>query len=217
MKLDKKSREQRADIANAKFKELYPNPKTILKFSNNWELLIAVILSAQCTDIQVNKVTDKLFKKYPTVQDYIDANLEEFEQDIFATGFYKNKAKNILAAAQVYKHTFNEELPRTVAEIMTIPGAGRKTANVVIGNAYEIIEGIAVDTHVKRFAYRYGLTTEKNNTSKIERDLQELLPQEDWFNFTNRAIDYGREHCPARNHNHETCPVYVAMKKAGLI
>jgi endonuclease-3 len=217
MKLDLKTRQRRADIINAELKRLYPHPHTILKWSNNWELYVAVALSAQCTDVQVNKVTDKLFKKYPTVRDYMNANIAEFEQDIFATGFYKNKAKNVLAAAQVYHHEFGEVMPADVEEIMKLPGAGRKTANVVLGNAYGLATGIAIDTHAKRLANRYGLTTHKTNADKIEQDLMALLPQEDWFNFTNRAIDYGREHCPARAHNHESCPLVIALQQEGLL
>lgn len=208
--------QQRAQIVNNELKRLYPNTQTILKFSNNWELVVAVALSAQCTDKQVNKVTDKLFKKYPRLEDYLTANLEEFEQDIYATGFYKNKAKNVLAAAQVVYNNFNGEIPQTIKELMSIPGVGRKTANVVLGNAFGIIDGIAVDTHVKRISQKYKLT---KNTSpeKIEKDLMKLLPKEDWFNFTNRVIDYGREYCPARNHNHEECPLYIALKKENLL
>lgn len=208
--------QQRAQIVNNELKRLYPNTQTVLKFSNNWELVVAVALSAQCTDKQVNKVTDKLFKKYPRLEDYLTANLEEFEQDIYATGFYKNKAKNVLAAAQVVYKNFNGEIPQTIKELMSIPGVGRKTANVVLGNAFGIIDGIAVDTHVKRISQKYKLT---KNTSpeKIEKDLMKLLPKEDWFNFTNRVIDYGREYCPARNHNHEECPLYIALKKENLL
>lgn len=208
--------QQRAQIVNNELKRLYPNTQTILKFSNHWELVVAVALSAQCTDKQVNKVTDKLFKKYPKLEDYLTANPEEFEQDIYATGFYKNKAKNVLAAAQVVYNDFNGEIPQTIKELMTIPGVGRKTANVVLGNAFGIIDGIAVDTHVKRISQKYKLT---KNTSpeKIEKDLMKILPKEDWFNFTNRVIDYGREYCPARNHNHEECPLYIALKKENLL
>jgi len=186
-------------------KTLIPKAKMMLAYSNNWELVVAVALSAQCTDKQVNKVTQKLFQKYPTLHDYVDADIIEFEQDIYSTGFYKNKAKNVLAGAKVVRELFGGNIPKTIEERILIPGVGRKTANVVLGNAYGITEGIAVDTHVKRFAKNFGLT-DSSNPDLIERDLMEILPQKEWFSFTYYAIEYGRQFCSARC-RHENCPL----------
>mgnify|MGYP001598224552 CR=1 FL=1 len=138
-------------------KKEYPDAKIILKYSNPWELLVSVILSAQCTDVMVNKVTEKLFAKYKTLEDYVKADLAEFEQDITSTGFYHNKAKNVLAAAKMVKKKFRGVVPKTIEEMVGIPGVARKTANVVLGNAYAVVEGIAVDTHVSRLSQRLRL------------------------------------------------------------
>jgi endonuclease-3 len=189
-----------------KLKKLFPNAGMVLRYKNNWELLVAVELSAQCTDVQVNKVTEKLFKKYPKFSDYVKANKKEFEQDIFATGFYRNKTKNILAAAKYLEEFHKGKIPRTMEEMIKIPGVGRKTANVVLGNAYGIVEGIAVDTHVKRLARVLGLSKE-NTPEKIEQDLMELFPKKEWFRLTYLLIEYGRKYCPARKHYHEKCPL----------
>lgn len=198
-------RKAKADALLRKLKTLVPEAKMILEYSNNWELVVAVALSAQCTDKKVNEVTRKLFAKYPTLDDYVRADIREFEQDIYSTGFYKNKAKNVLAGAKVVKEQFGGRIPKTIAELIQIPGVGRKTANVVLGNAYGIYEGIAVDTHVKRFAKNFGLTN-SNNPDVIERDLTAMLPQNEWFPFTYYAIEYGRQFCPARC-SHQSCPL----------
>ncbi|OGK15358.1 endonuclease III [Candidatus Roizmanbacteria bacterium RIFCSPHIGHO2_01_FULL_39_12c] len=189
-----------------RLKELLPGAKIILKYSNDWELLVAVILSAQCTDKMVNKVTDKLFKKYKTLDDYVSAELDEFKVSIRSTGFFRNKAKNILAAAKTVKEKFGGKVPDNMDEILTLPGVARKTANVVLGNAYGVVEGIAVDTHVKRLSKLYGLT-KHDNPDKIERDLMKIIPKKDWFRFTYLMIDYGRKYCPARKHDHKNCPL----------
>jgi endonuclease III len=192
-------RKKRAANIVKKLRELFPDAKIVLRYSNTWELLVAVILSAQCTDKQVNIVTESLFEKYKTLDDYAAAQPEEFEQDIKSTGFYKNKAKNILASARIVKERFGGKVPDTMDEILTLPGVARKTANVVLGNAYGIVEGIAVDTHVRRLSLKLGLT-ESRDPVKIERDLMELLPQKDWFFLTYGLIEYGRHICPARLH-----------------
>jgi len=183
-----------------KLKKLYPNPKMALNFSNHWELLVSVILSAQCTDKKVNEVTEKLFKKYTTLKDYVQADPKEFEQDIRQTGFFRNKTKNIVAAAKKIQEEYKGKLPKTMEEMLTIPGVARKTANVVLGNAYGVVEGIAVDTHVRRFAYRFDLS-DSLDPKKIERDLMEIVPKKEWFHLTYRFIDYGRDYCPARKHD----------------
>lgn len=192
-----KQQKQRAGIVVRELKKLFPNSKTILKFSNNWELTVAVILSAQTTDAQVNIVTEKLFKKYPTLEDYIQADPVEFEQDVHSVNYYKNKAKYILATAQLLQNKFQGILPKTVIEMIEFPGVGRKTALVVLGNVYNIVEGIAVDTHVQRLSIAFGLTNQKT-PEKIENDLKKIIPREEWFHFTNRMIDYGRAYFPAQ-------------------
>lgn len=184
-------------------KKLIPNPEMELRYKNNWELLVAVILSAQCTDRQVNKVTEKLFKKYKTFDDYVRALPAEFEKDIYSTGFYRNKTKHILAAAKLIKSRFGGKIPRTMEEMLTIHGVSRKTANVVLGNAYGVVEGIAVDTHVARLARRFKLTKHAD-PKKIEKDLMEIVPKGEWFVFTYLMIGYGRRFCPARA---KICPL----------
>jgi len=188
-------------------KKLFPKVEMTLNYSNNWELLVAVILSAQCTDKKVNEVTEKLFKKYKKLDDYTHANLGEFERDIHSTGFYRNKAKNILATAKIIKEKYEGKVPKTMEEMLELPGVARKTANVVLGNAYGVIEGIAVDTHVKRLTRLLGLTDE-TNPNKIEQDLMQILPKKEWCQFTHRMIHYGREYCPASpKHDHKNCPL----------
>jgi endonuclease-3 len=187
-------------------KKLFPDARIALTFSNNWELLVAVQLSAQCTDKKVNQVTPALFKKYRRLDDYIKANPREFEKDIHACGFYRAKTRNILAAAKVVKTKFHGKLPKTMEEMITIPGVGRKSANVILGNAYGVVEGIAVDTHVKRLAHVLGLSKEKT-PEKIEKDLMAIVPKKDWFTATYLIIDYGRAYCVARSHKHDLCPL----------
>jgi len=206
-------RKKRARTLVTKLKKLFPKAEMMLNYSNNWELVVAVALSAQCTDKMVNKVTEKLFKKYKKLDDYVNADIREFEQDIKSTGFYKMKAKNVLAGAKVVKEVFKGRIPKTIAEMIIIPGVGRKTANVVLGNAYGIIEGVAVDTHVKRFAIRFDLTGNKT-PEKIEQDLMQIVPKKDWFNFTYLAIEYGRNIAPARKYNTTEDPLIKIYPKA---
>ena len=184
--------------------KLFPETKMFLNFSNHWELLVAVELSAQCTDKKVNEITPALFARYPSLDDYVSADPREFEQLIFQSGFYRNKTKNILSAAKMVKHEFHGRIPKTMEEMLTIPGVARKTANVVLGNAHGIVEGIAVDTHVKRLSRVLGLSHE-SDPNKIERDLMVLFPQKDWFRVTYLLIEFGRKYCPAKKHNHENC------------
>jgi len=209
----KKEREERLKKMLKVLKELYPNPQMALNYSNPWELTLAVMLSAQCTDKMVNKVTEKLYKKYKTLDDYVHADLKEFEQDIRQTGFYKNKAKNALAAARLLKEEFGGILPKTMDEMLQLPGVARKTANVVLGNLYGISEGIAVDTHVRRFCYRFDLS-DSLNPKKIEEDLMEITPKKDWIHLTHYFIDYGRDYCPARKHDCLDHPLTKIWPKA---
>ncbi|MBI2024292.1 endonuclease III [Candidatus Giovannonibacteria bacterium] len=187
-------------------KKFHPNAKIALNYRNNIQLLVAVILSAQCTDKKVNEVTASLFKKYKTAGDFAKADLKTFEKEIYQTGFYHAKARNIIAAAKMIKKEFGGVLPKTMKEILKLSGVARKTANVVLGNAYGVVEGIAVDTHVKRLSKMLGLTDETDPV-KIERDLMQIIPKKDWFKFTYMLIDYGRKYCPARPHNHLACPL----------
>lgn len=203
-------RKKRITKMSNKLRKLFPNAHIALNYSTNWELLVAVVLSAQCTDTMVNKVTAELFKKYTALDDYVRADIKEFEQDITSTGFYRNKAKNILVAAQQVKEEFGGEVPSTMDELLTLPGVARKTANVVLSNAFGKNVGIAVDTHVRRFVIRFDLS-DYTDPVRIERDLMELLPQKEWNNITYGLIEYGREVCPARKHdcaNHPLTKLY---------
>lgn len=212
-----KIRQRRANVVLKELKKLSPKAGMMLRYSNHWELLVAVELSAQCTDKKVNEVTQRLFKKYRTLDDYIHAKQKDFEKDIYSTGFYCNKAKNILAAAKMIKKEYGGEVPYTMKEILKVPGVARKTANVVLGNAYGIVEGIAVDTHVRRLSRLFGLTKE-HDPNKIEQDLMEILPKKEWFRFTYRVIEYGRTYCKATpRHDHKECPVTKVLIKKKLI
>lgn len=186
--------------------KLFPEPKCALHYKKPFELLVAVILSAQCTDKKVNEVTPALFKKYKTIDAYADANPREFEQDIYSTGFYRAKTKNILAAAKYIKKEFHGKIPKTMSEMLQIPGVGRKTANVVLGELYGFSEGIAVDTHVIRLANMLGLT-KHHDPIKIERDLMKIVPKKEWVRFSHFLILYGRTYCPATKHDHQKCPL----------
>ena len=184
-----------------------PDSTIALKFSNPFELLIATILSAQCTDIKVNQVTEHLFKKYRSAKDYAGAALTEIEEDIRPTGFYRNKAKSIQKCCQELVVRFKGEVPKTLDELVTLPGVGRKTANVVLGNAFNI-PGIVVDTHVQRLSQRIGLTKNEDPV-KIEFDLMEVVPEEEWTHFSNLLVWHGRRTCVARK---PLCPTSTIRK-----
>jgi len=219
MKIDEriiKERKIRAKKVLKILEKLFPNARIALRYKNNWELLVAVELSAQCTDKMVNKVTEKLFKKYKTLDDYVKANPREFETDIRSTGFYRNKTKNILSAAKIIKKKYNGRVPDEMEELLTIPGVARKTANVVLGNAFGKVEGIAVDTHVKRLAQKLGLTAH-SDANKIEKDLMEIFQKKEWFLLTYRLIEYGRHVCPARVHDCAGHPLTKIYPRAGMI
>jgi len=215
--------------------QTYPRAKIVLRYRTPWELLIAVILSAQCTDVMVNIVTKKLFQKYPTLTAYCKADPKEFEKDIRSTGFYHNKAKNILAAAALLRDKFNARVPKTMEEILTLPGVARKTANVVLGNAYGVVEGIAVDTHVLRLSQRLRLVPldkiggkkkvfvdvshvscrlspvidfyKDASPKKIEQELMRSVPKSRWFSLTYQLIDHGRALCKAKKPTCCDCPL----------
>ena len=202
---DKGLKKERVKKIVSILKKDFPNVRTALNFSNPLELLIATILSAQCTDERVNKVTSELFKKYKSAKDYADANLQELEKDIRSTGFYKNKAKTIKKCCRQIMEEFNGEMPSTLEELVQLNGVGRKTANVVLGMAYNI-QGIVVDTHVKRVSNRLGLT-EENDPVKIEFELMETIPKKDWTDFSFLLIEHGRKTCIARSPKCKECKI----------
>jgi endonuclease-3 len=185
----------------------YPEPETALNFMNPFELLVATILSAQTTDVHVNRVTESLFKKYKSVKDYADASPGTFQRDISSVNFYKTKAKNIQGSAKMVVERFNSKVPKTMDELVNLPGVARKTANIVLSNAYGINEGIAVDTHVKRLAYRLGLTKNEDPV-KIEKDLMAITPKEEWGNLSHLLIFHGRKICQAKKPKHDECVLY---------
>ncbi len=211
----KKERAKRATAMLKVLNSLYPTRQgTALTYKTPWELLVSTVLSAQCTDKRVNMVTPALFKKYKTVRELAKAKPRELETLIRSTGFYKNKAKNILAAAKLVVKNFDGVVPSSIDELLTLPGVGRKTAVVLLANAFDQGEsGLAVDTHVKRFAARFDLSDHKD-PGKIEQDLMKLLPQKDWFDFHNKIIYYGREVCPARPHDCIEHPLTNVFPKA---
>jgi endonuclease-3 len=182
----------------------YPNAKIALNYSNAFELLVATVLSAQCTDERVNIVTKMLFKKYRKPEDYANADLKGLEQDIKSTGFYRNKARNIKKACIMLVEKFGSKVPRTMKEMLELPGVARKTANVVLSNAYGVVEGIAVDTHVRRVSGRLGLT-ENKDPGKIEQDLMRSVPKDKWMRITDLLIFLGRNACVAKKPKCEIC------------
>ena len=204
MKGDKKLKEKAENIVND-LKKLFPVSKTALSYSTPWELTVAVILSARNTDKKVNEITKDLFRKYKTVQDFKNADIKELEKDLSMLGLFRQKAKFIKTTAQIISEKYNGEIPKNMNELIQLPGVGRKTANIVLGNIYGIVEGIAVDTHVTRLSKLFGLT-KNSDPNKIEKDLMEIIPKEEWFEFTNRMIAYGRKYCPAYC-KHINCPL----------
>lgn len=188
-------------------KKEYPEPKTALNFSNPFQLLVATVLSAQTTDILVNKVTKNLFHKYKSLKDYIDTPLETLEKDLNSINFYKTKAKNIQAAALMIKENFGSDVPKSMDQLIKLPGVARKTANIILYNAYGINEGIAVDTHVKRLSNRLGLT-KHNDPQKIEADLMAITPKEEWGEISHLLILHGRKICQAKKPRHNECVLF---------
>ena len=201
----KDRRERVAEILR-RLDEVYPNATCALKHRNAWELLVATILSAQCTDDRVNQVTPGLFEKYPTVKDFAAVSQEELAADIRSTGFFNNKAKAIRGAAQKILADYGGKVPKTMEEMLTIPGVARKTANVVLGTAYGLATGIVVDTHVSRVARRLDLTKEKDPV-KIEQDLMKIIPKEKWIVFSHQLIHFGRYICQSRKPKCAECPL----------
>jgi endonuclease-3 len=208
-------RKERVAQILAGLEKMYPGATCALTHSNPWELLVATILSAQCTDKRVNEVTPGLFAKYPTPQDFAAVRPEVLANDIRSTGFFNNKAKSIVGAARRVVSEFGGKVPRTMDEMLTIPGAARKTANVVLGTAYGIAVGLVVDTHVQRIAARLDLT-KNTDPVKIEQDLMKIIPQDKWIQFSHQIILHGRALCVARNPKCAPCelnPVCYAKDK----
>ena len=201
-----KKKREKVKIIFETLDPLYIREKTALKYKNPFQLLVSTILSAQCTDKQVNQVTKTLFKKYKTPEDFVKVPIAELENDIRPTGFFKNKTKSIKGCAQGILELYGGKVPCTTEEMVKLPGVGRKTANVVLGATFDV-PGVVVDTHVKRLASRLGLT-EKRDPDKIEKDLEKLLPEERWRRFSDTLIYHGREICNARKPAHDRCPVF---------
>ncbi len=212
MSLDK--RKQTKEVIN-RLKKAYPDAHCALEHSNAFELLIATILSAQCTDVRVNIVTAELFRKYRSPKDYVNASQEEIEEDVRTTGFFRNKTKNIRATAKKIIEDFNGEVPQTMDELLSLNGVARKTANVVLGNAFGIASGVVVDTHVKRLSNRLGLT-KQTDPVKVENDLVKLVPKKDWVMFSHWLIWHGREICKARKPNCAACVLENICPKNGI-
>ncbi len=201
-----RDRRKRAQMIVAYLKRTYPKPKSELKYKAPFQLLVAVIMSAQCTDKVVNRVTEKLFKKYKTALDFARAKPKDFEKEISSVTFFRNKAKHIIAAAKKVQSDFRGRVPKTAKELQILPGVGYKTAHVILGELYGIWEGIPTDTHVKRFAYRFNLS-DHTSLEKISKDLELLIPKKDWKYVNNGLVLYGRYLCPARPHRCETHPL----------
>lgn len=212
MKLDKTK--QTKEIIK-RLKKEYPDAHCALNYTSPFELLVATILSAQCTDVRVNKVTADLFRKYRTPQDYTKVPQEELEQDIRSTGFFRNKAKNIQAACEKIINDFDGEIPKDIDKLLSLKGVARKTANVVLGNAFGIASGVVVDTHVRRLSNRLGLT-EQQDPVKIEKELNELVPKKNWVMFPHWLIWHGRAVCKARTPLCEQCVLEDICPKIGV-
>jgi endonuclease-3 len=193
----------------------YPRATCSLEFQTPLELLVATILSAQCTDERVNQVTKGLFRKYPSTARYASASLSELERDIQSTGFFRNKAKNIQDCCRALVEGYDGKVPKQIEKLTQLPGIGRKTANVVLGTAFGIASGVVVDTHVARVSRRLGLTGH-NNAEKIERDLMELVPQNQWIALSHRMIQHGRRICTARKPNCPACPLQSICPRIGV-
>jgi endonuclease-3 len=196
--------EERIQKIFKRLKKSYREPKTALSYNNPFELLVATVLSAQTTDTHVNKVTEKLFQKYKSVKEYAQRPLEKLQKDVSSINFYRNKSKNIQAAAKMIMKEFGSKVPNTMNELMRLPGVARKTANIILYNAYGLNEGVAVDTHVKRLSYRLGLS-KNDDPVKIEKDLMNITPQRDWGVLSHLLIFHGRTICQAKKPMHDKC------------
>ena len=210
-----KERKERFKLLLKELNKIFPEAKLVLTYSSPWELLVAVQLSAQSTDKKVNQITPEFFKKFKSMEDVAKAPIKQIEKTVSSVLYYKNKARNIKKAAEVILKDFNGKLPNTMEEMLKIPGVARKTANVVLGNAFGVVEGITVDTHMIRFSRRFNLTDNKDPV-KIEKDLMEIVPKKDWFTFTYKVVEYGRTYGNPRGKRelHEKDPLIKIYKKA---
>ena len=206
---------RRAEAVLGILKRRYPSPQTMLEHKTPWQLLVATVLAAQCTDARVNTVTPEFFKKWPGPAQLADASVEDIEHVIRPTGFYHNKAKNLLRAASRVMGAFGGELPQSIEELVTIPGVARKTANVVLWGAFGINQGLAVDTHVKRISFRLGLTS-NTDPEKIEQDLIRLFPQQEWGDVNHRLVWFGRDICDARRPKCPACELSALCPRQGV-
>lgn len=202
-KISKKEQERINEVLDLLDKNYREHKETFLEHDNSWQLLIATILSAQCTDDRVNMVTEKLFKKYESLDDFANADIKQLEKDVYSTGFYHNKAKNIIGATQMLLAEFDGQVPSDIESLLKLPGVGRKTANVIRGNIFNI-PSIVVDTHVKRISNRLGFT-KSQDPEKIEYDLMDILPEEYWIQYNLQVIAHGRQICKARSPKCEEC------------
>lgn len=200
------SKQERLPILLERLDRMYPTAECALRHTNPFQLLVATILSAQCTDERVNLVTKSLFKKLRTPTDFAGVSQAQLEREIRSTGFFRHKAKNIRGAAKKILEEFAGKVPKTMEELLTLPGVARKTANVVLGTAYGIASGVVVDTHVQRLSQRLGLSRQKD-PKKIEQDLIKILPQERWIGFSHQLIWHGRKLCAARKPKCDQCPL----------
>lgn len=209
------TRQQRADIILKRLRERYPSPQSELDFTTPWELLAATVLSAQCTDKRVNMVTPELFSRWGDPAAMAQADIAAVEEVVRTTGFFRQKAKSLVGAAGIIMNDYGGEVPRTMKDLARLPGVARKTANIVLSNAFGIQEGVAVDTHVKRLAYRMGLT-DTDNVKKIEQDLMALFPQPDWGDANHMMVLFGRQVCPARAPQCGACELADVCPKIGV-
>lgn len=200
------TKEEKVKEIIKRLRKIWPEPKTALEYTNALELLVATILSAQTTDKLVNTLTPELFKKYKTPQDYANADIDELLKFISKVNFAGNKAKNIRAAGVMMVEKYDGKVPDNMEDLDALPGVARKTANVVLGNAFHKAEGVVVDTHVMRLSTKLGLT-DKKDPEKIEQDLMAIVPKEDWIDFSHLLINFGRAYCPARPHKCDDCPL----------
>jgi endonuclease-3 len=208
-------KKERAQEILARLSRRYPAPEPALHWSDPWQLLVATALSAQCTDERVNMVTPEFFKRWPAIKDAAEADVTEIEDVVRSTGFFRNKAKNIKAAATRIMAEYNGEVPQSMAELITLGGVARKTASIVLANAFGINEGIAVDTHVKRLSFRLGLTT-NTDPIRIEKDLMPLFPKDAWGEINHYLVFFGREVCPARKPKCDDCELNDICPKKGV-
>ncbi|WP_461210771.1 endonuclease III [Desulfocurvus sp. DL9XJH121] len=209
------TRQERAAVILERLKKRYPAPESELTWKDPWELMAATVLAAQCTDKRVNQVTPELFGRWPGPKAMAGADVAEVEEVVRSTGFYRNKARNLVAAGRMIVEEFGGEMPRTMAELTRLPGVARKTANIVLSGAFGIQEGLAVDTHVKRLSFRMGLT-KNTDVIKIEQDLMKLFPQPDWGDVNHMLVLFGRQVCPARSPRCGECELADVCPRAGV-